>query len=288
MTKQPSAEAEGRNGGAPAAKTGAKTKRKHILIVDNNPVMGRILGKMVERAGMKFSIAQKGEEAIGFCETTNYDLILLEARMPELDGLATAKRIRALGARNTQVPIIAVGTKFSDKMVQKNREAGVTAELKKPVIEFNLLQTLSEQLGISTRVSNMHPPEDDEIYAVLDEDEMTLLNWDTLNEYNAVLKGEYKTLMRDFLIASPDLIGDIGEAVVDKNSKKIEFLAHKLKSTSLIFGAEGVSTVAAQLEMLGRQDDLEHAGQYYKELHMSFERIKPVLRKKLVLMNSAF
>jgi len=288
MTEQSSAETEGRNGGAPAAKTGAKTGRKHILIVDTSPVMGRILGKLLERAGIKFSIAQKGEEAVEFCETTNYDLILLEARMQGLDGLATTKRIRALGAKNAQVPIIAVGTKFSDKAVKKNREAGVTAELKKPVIEFNLMQTLSEQLGISTKTSNMRPPEDDEIYAVLDEDEMALLNWDTLNEYNAVLKGEYKTLMRDFLTVSPDLIGDIGEAVVDKNSKKIAFLTHKLKSTSLIFGAEGVSTAAAQLEMLGRQDNLEHASQYFKELHMSFERIKPILRKKLVLMNSAF
>jgi len=67
---------------------------------------------------------------------------------------------------------------------------------------------------------------------------------------------------------------------------KIEFSSHKLKSTSLIFGAEGGSNVTAQLEMLGREENLEHAGQYYKELHMSYELVKPVLIKKLVLMES--
>jgi len=259
---------------------------KHVLIVDNNPVMGRILGKILERAGVKFSIAENGDEAIQCCEGTDYDLVVLEARMPGMSGSATAKKIRALNGHTANIPILAVGTNFTAKQIEKNRAAGITGELKKPVIEFNLLQALSQYLNMETEAVNMHPPEDDEIYAVLDKDEMTLLNWDTLKEYNAVLKDEYKTLMRNFLIVSPDLIGDIGEAVVDKNAKKIEFLSHKLKSTSLIFGAEGVSNVAAQLEMLGRQDNLEHASQYYKELHMSFERVQPVLRKKLVLMNS--
>lgn len=274
------------NGTTAAAAARAKATRQHVLIVDHNPVMGRIIGKILDRAGLKFSVAQNGKEAISFCEGENYDLILMEARMPGIDGRATTQKIRTLNDHLAHIPIIALGTNFNDVMIRKNRSCGLTGELKKPVIEFNLLQVLAEYLGVETDVVNKRPPEDDEIYAVLDEDEMTLLNWDTLKEYNAVLKGEYKTLMRDFLVASPDLIGDIGEAVVDKNAQQIEFLAHKLKSTSLIFGAEGVSNVAAQLEMLGREDDLEHAGQYYKELHMSFERVRPVLRKKLVLMNS--
>jgi len=67
---------------------------------------------------------------------------------------------------------------------------------------------------------------------------------------------------------------------------EIEFLSYKLKSTSLILGAEGISNVAAQLETLGWEESLAHAGQYYKELHMSYERVKPVLIKKLVLLQS--
>jgi len=45
-----------------------------------------------------------------------------------------------------------------------------------------------------------------------------------------------------------------------KPAHEIEFLSYKLKSTSLILGAEGVSNVAAQLEMLGREENLGHVG----------------------------
>ena len=270
-----------------AAKARRKTQQKHVLVVDNNPVMGRILGKIIDRAGLQFSIAQTGEEAVSYCEGTNYDLILMEVRMPGMGGLEAMKNIRAAGGKNSDIPIIAVSARLTEANIHKFRGEGFTDELKKPIIELNLMQILANHLGIKKDAASRKPPEEDEIYAVLDEDEMTLLNWDTLKEYNAVLKGEYKKLMRDFLVASPDLIGEIGEAVVDQNGKQIEYLAHKLKSTSLIFGAENVSNIAAQLEILGREDKLEHASQFYKELHMSFERVKPVLRKKLVLMNSA-
>ena len=269
-----------------AAKARTRANRKHVLIVDNNPVTGRILGRILDRAKLQFTIARDGKEAIRFCDEAAYDMVLIEARIPGINGLVTTQKIRTQNPHNETMPIIALGTRFSDVMVRKNRHCGVTAELKKPVIEFNLLQVLSQHLGIETSSVNRRPPEDDEIYAILDEDEMTLLNWDTLKEYSAVMKGEYKLLMRDFLHASPDLIGDIGEAVVNRDAKKIEFLAHQLKSTSLVFGAEGVSNIAAQLEMLGREENLEDAGQYYKELHMSYERVKPVLHKKLVLMHS--
>ena len=270
----------------PAAKARERAGRKHVLVVDGNPVMGRILGRILDRAKLQFTVANDGKEAISFCNETAYDLILIDARMPGIDGLATTQKIRTLSDHNTNVPVIAMATVFSDIAIRKNRKCGITGELKKPIIEFNLMQVLAKHLGIEAGVVDRHPPEDDEIYAILDEDEMSLLNWETLREYNAVMKDEYKVLMRSFLKASPDLIGDIGEAVVDKNANQVEFLSHKLKSTSLIFGAEGVSNVAAQLEMLGREENLEHAGQYYKELHISYERVKPVLIKKLVLMES--
>jgi len=264
-----------------------RTQRAHVLIVDDNPVMGRILSKVIDRAGLPFSVARTDEEAIKFCADTEYALIMIEPRMPGMGGVALTRKIREISPAMGTVPIIAVSAHLGPRTIKKYRDGGMTAELKKPVVELNLMQILNQYLGIATDAAKRSPREDDDIYSILDEDEMSLLNWDTVNEYNTVLKDDYKTLMRDFLVASPDLIGGIGEAIVDKDAKKIEYLAHKLKSTSLIFGAEDVSNIAAQVEILGRTNDLEFVGQFYKELHMSFERVKPVLRKKLVLMNSS-
>ena len=272
-------------GDIPAATT-PKDGQKQILIVDNNPSMSRIVSRFLTKADLGYATAQSGEEAVNACEQVSYDLILMQINMPGIGGMEATKRIREL-AGYAVVPIIAVSTKMAEADMDAYEKCGMNGALKKPVVEMNLMSLLGEVLDIDVKWKNRKPPEDDEIYAILEEDEMSLINWDTLAEYNQIMKGDYEKMMQDYLRVSPDLIGDLGEAIIDKNHVQIEFLAHKLKSTSLIFGAENVSNIAAQLEILGRENNLENAGQFYKELHMSFERVQPVLRKKLVIMKSA-
>lgn len=214
-------------------------------------------------------------------------MALIEAGMGRTQGIDAIKHIRALSDHYSSIPIIAVSAKLSKEDIMRYLSAGADSTLAKPVNELNLMKELHKGLGICLSAATRTPQEDDEIYAILDRDEMELLNSDTLKEYSIMLKGEYRRLMRDYLTVSPDHLGEIGEAVIDGNAEKVEYLAHKLKSTSIIFGADDVSNLAAQLEILGKEKDLAHAGQFYKELHMSFERVQPVLRKKLALMKMA-
>lgn len=257
-----------------------------VLIVDSHPAMCRILSKLVKKSGLTYAVARGGEEAVAFCKDSNFEIILMEVNMPGLDGLDASKQIRALKGSYSNIPIVAIAARMTDADISSYKECGLNRQLKKPVNEVNLTAVLNEFMNLPEATANKRPPKDDEIYAILDEDEMSLVNWDTLKEYSSILKNEYPTMMGDFLKVSPDLIGDMGEAIIEKNGAQVRMLAHQLKSTSLIFGAEGVSNAAAQLEILGKENDLEHANQYYKELHMSFERVQPVLRKKLVLMQA--
>lgn len=257
-----------------------------ILIVDSNPAMSRILSRLLKKADLSFAVAGSGEEAVSMCKESSFKLILMEVNMPGMGGLEASQQIRVLKGDYNTIPIVAISAKMTDADIEKYRASGLNGQLKKPVNEVNLMATLKSFVNIPEQIAAFRPPEDDEIYAILDEDEMSLINWDTLKEYSSILKDEYQTMMGDFLKASTDLIGDMGEALIDKDGAEVRRLAHQLKSTSLIFGAEGVSNAAAQLEILGKENELEHANQYYKELHMSFERVQPVLRKKLTLMQS--
>lgn len=258
--------------------------KAEILLVDNNPIMGRIMGRIIGRADLGLTIVESGEDAIGACKDKAFDLILMEAGMSGMTGMEATRQIRAMGGANEKTPIVAVSAKVTDKHLADYKAAGMDNILKKPVNEVNLLNVVSSALDITFDKATMHPPEDDAIYAILDEDEKALLNWDSLREYSELMQDAYVPLLQDFLTASPDLIGNAGEAVIDNNAEKVLELTHQLKSTSLIFGAEDLSNTAAQLEIMARAGDLKYASQYYKELHMLFERIKPVLEKKLVMM----
>ncbi len=258
--------------------------QKRILVIDSNHVMGRILGRIIEKAGLGYAVALGGKEGVEFCRTKTYDMVLVEVGIGNNKGEKTIKEIRSLSEHYKEVPIVAISATTDKKDINRYLVAGADNTLAKPVNELNLMKILHKGLEIPLSAATRSPQKDDDIYALLDRDEMELLNWDTLKEYSLMLKADYNRLMHEYLMISPSHLGDIGEAVIDGNAERVEYLAHKLKSTSLIFGADDVSNIAAQLEILGKDRDLTHAGQFYKELHMSFERVQPVLRKKLTLM----
>ena len=78
-------------------------------------------------------------------EPGTYDAILMDVRMPEMDGLEAAAAIRALSRPDAKtIPIIALTANAFDEDVQRSLQAGMNAHLTKPVEPDHLYQTLGE------------------------------------------------------------------------------------------------------------------------------------------------
>ena len=89
-----------------------------------------------------------------------YDAILMDVRMPELDGLAATEAIRALRREDAgNVPIIAMTANAFDEDMQRSLQAGMNAHLSKPVEPEHLYQTLEELIWIADqqRLSGLEP-----------------------------------------------------------------------------------------------------------------------------------
>ena len=77
-----------------------------------------------------------------------YDAILMDMRMPEMDGLEATRRIRALERADAkQIPIIALTANAFDEDVQRSMQAGLNAHLSKPVEAELLFETLESQIA---------------------------------------------------------------------------------------------------------------------------------------------
>jgi CheY-like chemotaxis protein len=77
-----------------------------------------------------------------------YDVILMDMRMPEMDGLEASRAIRAAGREDSMtIPIIALTANAFDEDVQRSMQAGLNAHLSKPVEPETLYMTLEECLG---------------------------------------------------------------------------------------------------------------------------------------------
>jgi CheY-like chemotaxis protein len=102
------------------------------LIVDDNAVNRSVTGFMLRRIGWESTEADSGQRALDELRATGYDLILLDLRMPDMDGEETCRRIRAdLGL--TELPIVACTAHGMAEDRERVAAAGFQDMLIKPI-----------------------------------------------------------------------------------------------------------------------------------------------------------
>ena len=126
----------------------AELKGRHILLAEDIFINAEIMKQLLLAKDIRADHAENGRIALEMFEQSephSYDAILMDIRMPEMDGLEAAGRIRALNRPDAKrVPIIAMTANAFDEDVQQSLQVGMNAHLSKPVEPENLYQTLAE------------------------------------------------------------------------------------------------------------------------------------------------
>jgi len=121
---------------------------KRILLAEDVVINAEIMKELLDMKEAQADHAQNGRIAVDMFEKSEpgtYDAILMDVRMPEMDGLEAAKTIRELPRADAKtVPIIALTANAFDEDVQRSLQAGMNAHLSKPVEPDLLYQTLEE------------------------------------------------------------------------------------------------------------------------------------------------
>ncbi|HWR39682.1 MAG TPA: ATP-binding protein, partial [Patescibacteria group bacterium] len=124
---------------------------KKVLLVDDNPVAGRILQEMLEEMQLAVTMASSGTEALEILERADQErqpfaLVLLDWKLPGINGVVTARRIRS--QRLFSVPPIVIITAYDRDSIKKEaQEAGVKEVLTKPVQFPDLCNALLHCMG---------------------------------------------------------------------------------------------------------------------------------------------
>ena len=138
--------------GAVAVEEKKELEGKTILIADDDSINCSIICHLLESFGCKVEATSNGKDAVALfsaSEPNHYDAILLDIRMPEMDGLEACRRIRALGGEGSycyealEIPIIAITANVMDSDIEKSREAGMNAHLSKPIDPDELYTVLA-------------------------------------------------------------------------------------------------------------------------------------------------
>ena len=130
--------------GMHAAKTDLRGCR--ILVAEDIAINAEIMVMMLGMREIKADVANNGKVAVDMFATHEvgcYDAILMDMRMPEMDGLEATRKIRAMNRRDAKtIPIIALTANAFDEDVQRSLQAGLNAHLSKPVEPDALFATL--------------------------------------------------------------------------------------------------------------------------------------------------
>jgi CheY-like chemotaxis protein len=121
-----------------------------VLVVDDNAVNALVAQTMLTRLGLASETARDGEEALARMAATRYDLVLMDCRMPRLDGLEATRRWRAAEAGAPRLPIIGVTANVSAEDRRQCLDSGMDGFLGKPF----LLEDLRAQLLPHLRAQN--------------------------------------------------------------------------------------------------------------------------------------
>ncbi len=104
-----------------------------ILIVEDNPINQKVAQKVLERLGFNSDIASNGFEAVEKVQQKEYNLVLMDMEMPEMDGIEATEHIIKLGAKASNPVIIAITANVSAEDRARCFEAGMRDFISKPI-----------------------------------------------------------------------------------------------------------------------------------------------------------
>ena len=121
---------------------------KHVLLAEDHPLNSKIAKALLERKNMQVTTAENGQIAIDVFNASKpgtFDLILMDIRMPVMDGVEAAREIRRLKRKDAKhIPIIALSANAFDEDVQSCLRAGMNTHLSKPIDPKAMYEVLAE------------------------------------------------------------------------------------------------------------------------------------------------
>jgi len=120
-------------------------KKLDIMIVDDNPEVADILGKLIETDGHKVTVTYEGEKALKSYQDKKFDLVFVDISMPGMNGIDFTQKLFEL---DKKARVVAITGHIGTKEVEEILNAGALAFLKKPFSKKDIDQKIEEILKI--------------------------------------------------------------------------------------------------------------------------------------------
>ena len=234
-----------------------------ILLADDDEPTCQFIENYLSKLGWQITCVSNGKAALEQLGRETFDLILMDIKMPEMNGLEATAAIRESEKRENSppLPIIAVTARAMNEDQRQYLEAGMTDYILKPVQAETLVGTIEKYLSGSL----------DSQYGT---DSTTPINiTKALNTYN----GDGRTLLQqidNFLASFMEKFVEFQNLLTDRRMKLLEEKAKDMKVKAGMIGANTIYRWADRLETMGWKSNLHDAPAVMEQLSGAYEELK--------------
>ena len=271
---------------AKAAKDNFRAPDAHILIVDDTRMNLTVAAGLLKNTGVEIDAVTTGEEAIRLAESIRYDLILMDQRMPVMDGTEALRRIRAQAdGANLSTPVICLTADAVSGARERYLTQGFTDYLSKPIdsaaLEKMLIRYLPPEKVLLKPVED-HKDAADEAEAA-DNADLRAVGIDPAAGllYCQADEQLYAALLQEFAQSSADKTRELRQYYEARDWNNYAVAVHALKSTSRMIGAAALSDAAAALEAAADAGDEDSIRQWHDGMMDQYSAATEVLRRSI-------
>lgn len=262
---------------APAVARGTRM----ILVAEDNPVNQKVALLQLRELGFFATVVANGRESIAVLKQAEFDAVLMDVQMPEMDGYEATKAIREWERETGKhVPIIAMTASAGASEREKCIEAGMDDYLSKPVtydkldaVLFKWVESHEEQNSPAGEKTMQEPIRETHSFGVPQAEVVDL------NGLTELLGPEEAIeVLKLFVDSTEDLISQIVEASARHDAKALKEAAHQLKGAASSVGANTIARACMDLEQCAKNDDWSATTKLNDGLTANFQNAKTYIQ----------
>jgi two-component system sensor histidine kinase BarA len=246
----------------------ASDNAKNLLIVDDNPINLALACELTRLWGHDPQQASNANDAMKLFRSQDFDLILLDIQMPEIDGIQLMQMMREFKP-NLAVPIVAITANVLEEEMQRLLKLGFDAYISKPIDEEKLQGLLNRKYPCLTQ-NTVESPHDDRAESV----DYNLTRKLSANNIK-LMKATFSMLQMEL----PSYVQEITQAIDAAEDKQISDITHKLKGVCCYAGLPELKSLLENYDA-AKKIDKQAILAVCREIRSELQRIEDVLQQR--------
>ncbi len=219
---------------------GQATSSERLLLVDDLDTNREIASAYLSRAGYDVDLAESAPKAIRMLQRQDYDLVLMDIQMPDMDGIAATRCIRSMGERIRNVPIIAMTGNVLPEQINAFIAAGMNDHVAKPINPDQLISSVKRWLDVDNpEPVQVNPSEKQDFEANRLAELIDLMGPDRV-----------EATVRKFLV-------QLDTSFKSRKTREVRIEAHNLINTAGVLGFEHFAQLCRSIQSLGDDEQPE-------------------------------